>query len=530
MAEKLQSIINKIMEWWNRFESKQKTIIIGVAVAVLMTFVLLITVLTRPQYVHLVTLETAKDAAEVQDMLESEGITPKISDDGLIVEVASADKSQANLVLAENGVPTSAYTLEDVFSGGFTTTETEVRLKTVAYLESNMKIDLESYDFVKRASVTIDLPDNDGTLIAREEEGTVSILLELNGAIPADTASGIAVFAKNVIGNESTNNIVIMDTQGNMLYSGNDDYSLAGSASSQLTIKQQAENIVAADVRRVLFGTGNFGIIEVASNLVVDFSTYDSTAHTFALPDGQEAGLITHEETFSSEATGGVSGVPGTDSNSEETYVYQDGSYSEQATSEEIIDRVVDETITTQNIPPGLIQYDQSSISVTAISYNVQKQEEVDSQGLLDGISWSEYKIANQGRTRLEVDEDLFGLVANATGIALDKISIVAYSEPVFVDKEGFSAEPQDIVQIVLIILILGLLGFVVFRTMVADKEEPPEEIAVENLLQSIQEEEVEEITTESKSETRRVIEKFVEDNPEAVANLLRNWLGEGWG
>ena len=40
----------------------------------------------------------------------------------------------------------------------------------------------------------------------------------------------------------------------------------------------------------------------------------------------------------------------------------------------------------------------------------------------------------------------------------------------------------------------------------------------------------VEEIDAEGKSEVRLMIEKFVDENPEAVANLLRNWLTEDWG
>ena len=59
---------------------------------------------------------------------------------------------------------------------------------------------------------------------------------------------------------------------------------------------------------------------------------------------------------------------------------------------------------------------------------------------------------------------------------------------------------------------------------------EQPEELSVETLLQSQPEVELEDIGTEQISETRRMIEKFVEENPEAVANLLRNWLNEEWG
>ena len=57
------------------------------------------------------------------------------------------------------------------------------------------------------------------------------------------------------------------------------------------------------------------------------------------------------------------------------------------------------------------------------------------------------------------------------------------------------------------------------------------EELSLDSLLQSTQDNaELEEIDSESKSEIRLLIEKFVDDNPDAVANLLRNWLTEDWG
>ena len=59
---------------------------------------------------------------------------------------------------------------------------------------------------------------------------------------------------------------------------------------------------------------------------------------------------------------------------------------------------------------------------------------------------------------------------------------------------------------------------------------EQPEELAVEDLLQSQPETELENINTEQMSETRRLIERFVDENPEAAASLLRNWLNEDWG
>ena len=74
------------------------------------------------------------------------------------------------------------------------------------------------------------------------------------------------------------------------------------------------------------------------------------------------------------------------------------------------------------------------------------------------------------------------------------------------------------------------MLAFVVFRSMRPDREEEvAEEVTVESLLEA-QESELDDIGFNEKSETRILIEKFVDENPEAVASLLRNWLNDDWG
>lgn len=153
-------------------------------------------------------------------------------------------------------------------------------------------------------------------------------------------------------------------------------------------------------------------------------------------------------------------------------------------------------------------------------------------QGLLDGITWEDFKEANRESIKKEVDPEFFQMVANASGISEDRITIVAYEEPRFYDKEGFALSATDITSIVMIILILALLAFVILRSMGPRKKavEEEAELPVEEILQSTQPEStVEDIDLEAKSETRKMVEKFVDENPEAAANLLRNWLNEDW-
>ena len=178
----------------------------------------------------------------------------------------------------------------------------------------------------------------------------------------------------------------------------------------------------------------------------------------------------------------------------------------------------------------GGINRATSSISIAAIRYNQIREEDVERQGLLDGTTWEEYKTANSGDKKMEVDPDFYSMVATATGISEDHITIVAYETPDFIDKEALNLNWQTIASVGMLILILALLAFVVLRSMqarTASSEE--EELSVEQLLQSAPEPEIENIDVETKSETRKMIEKFVDENPELAAALLRNWLNEDW-
>lgn len=532
MADKVKEILGKILEWWNRFTAKQKTAIVGISAVVVFSFAILIWVFSKPQYETLAVCESAKEASEITALLEGASIVSQVSDDGLNIKIKREQMGTARMLLGANGIPSDGYGIENVTEGGLSTTEADKQRKNVVFLQSQLSKDIESLDAVKSARVTLDIPKQDGTLLAKKEESFATVFLELEDEFTTEQASYLAKAIATALGNKTTNNVTILDMSGKLLFSGQDEDSTVGIAGSQLTVRQQAESRVINEVKKILLGTNQFNTIEVACNLDIDFSDYKATNHDFSAPDGREEGMIINEQHYSSESEGGVSGVPGTTSNEEETYQIKDHDYSTSATEEDDITRAPNESIEEKTTPAGQINFGNSSVSVTAISYKVIKEEDAKKQGLLDGISWDEYKAANSEQTKMEVDEEMSQVVSNATGINSDKITIVAYKENWFVDKEGLNVGTSDIVSVVLIILILGLLGFVVLHSMRNKQEGEAEEesLSVENLLQSMPEAELEDIEVEGKSEVRKMIEKFVDENPEAAANLLRNWLNEDWG
>jgi flagellar M-ring protein FliF len=112
----------------------------------------------------------------------------------------------------------------------------------------------------------------------------------------------------------------------------------------------------------------------------------------------------------------------------------------------------------------------------------------------------------------------------------------MAYDVPFFQYSSNTGRSLTDWLQIALAIAIFAMLGFVVFRSTRKEKEPEPEpELSVEGLLEATkdaeeEEEPLEDIGYQEKSEVRIMIEKFVDENPEATAALLRNWLNDEWG
>lgn len=536
MQERIRQLLERLREWWNRFTTRQKTLIISVSAAVIVAIVVVVWLLNVPKYQTLIVCKTPGETGTVRDLLDEESIPYQISDDGLTIKVEESRMSDATILLGSNDIPTTGYDLETVFSGGFSSTESDKQKRYQLYLENHIAEDLEQQANINKATINLNLPDNDGTLLSKEEEAYASIMLTLEDktAMTEETSAALARFVATAIGNTTTDNIVIMNSEGDMLYSGgSSDVDGIGGASGRLSYKAKYDQLVKGEIRDALVGAKIYDNVQVVPNLVLNWNDVEKTEHTYTPADGQDQGVLSHQDTYSQTAENTSGLIPGTDTNGENTYVYEDTANSVTSTDETSLDYLPNETITRTNTGGGAIDYDQSSLGITAIQYNVVREDALRADGSLDAMTFDEYKATNSERTKIEVDDDIVQVVAMATGIPAQNISIVAYSEPVFVESEGGPVSWQLIVMIVLIVLILGLLAFVVIRSMRAERQEEEvveEELSLDNMLQSTQEVVLEDIEMDNKSEARILIEKFVDENPEAAANLLRNWLADEWG
>ncbi|MDE6253720.1 MAG: hypothetical protein K2M78_14005 [Lachnospiraceae bacterium] len=537
MNEKVKEARNKAVEFWNKYNRRQRTLMISIVLAVIVFIAVLSYALTRPEYVTLLTCDSATTASEVKKCLEEAGITTYTMSDSFVVKVLKNDKVDAEMAIATAGIEADGYSiddysLKDALDGGFSSTESDKEKKYLAYLESKLQSSLASQDYVKAAKVTIKAPKTTLSVLDKQEDTSVSIILNLKKEIDSSKAENIAQWVATAVGNDSTSEITIIDTAGNMLFRGTDFDGDDYSGGSKAEMRQAAMDIVSSNIKKLFDAAELYQTVEVSPYLDMNFDVASETEVAYNTGD-REQGPYT--ASYEVEQVGGTAsgGIPGTDSNDEDiTYELQDSSSSKSEYTLKKYDYAVNQIVSNTTKERGKIDYTSSTVSIVASSYNIYEEDVVRAAGQLDDMTWDEFKSAYAENVVVPIPEEIYNLVSDATGFDVDNITIIGYQIPQFVDSIPEQSNFTDYIPVIFAILILALLGFVVFKsTRPVEIIEQEPELSVEDLLATTKEgqEVVEDIDMNDKSDTRIAIEKFVDENPEAVALLLRNWLNEGW-
>jgi flagellar M-ring protein FliF len=540
--DRLKQIGQKLLDIWKNYTVRQRAVIISSVAVVAIALAILVFVVNKPQYETLTTCQSYSEMQEVTALLDENGIAYNIEDKTMVVQVDKSNLTTAKMVLASSDIQADGYTLEDALSGSFTTTEADKQKKWQAYLESQFEEDLESFDGVKSASVNVTLGESTNIYYSTKQDATIGVVLKLSKDLDEDVAAGMAQLLATSVGNSSTDGITIISTDGTTLFSKADDVGTGsgtslGTINNQLKIKNQIESSITSHLRQSMLATGLYDEAHVQLNLDMNWDAVSTINTEYSAPDGMDQGLYSESYEEASSGTNGAGGVPGTTSNDSDTsttYYLSDGTNSTSSYSVKKYAYLPNVLVTTTDQQPGQVILDSSSMAVTFVKNVIYNEDDVKSQGLLGDLTWEEFKAQNAESVAVDVDATWIPAISLGTGIAEANIAVLAYNKPFFVDSEGntFVRNWTFWLQVVLALVILGLLAFVVLRSarpLTVEEKEP--ELSVDEMLRNTKEQQtpLEEIDLQEKSETRKAIEKFVDENPEAVALLLRNWLNEGW-
>lgn len=531
MVDRLKQIPVQLLNQWNKYTSKQKTVIIGVIATIFLALVILVTVMNRTEYKELMKGETTKDVSTVAGLLKDEGIAYKLSSDGMTISVDKKRFSDALLSVYSSDVPTSGLTLNQLVSNDLSTTNSDRNLKNHLYVQTEVRNYLVKMKGIKDAQVTYVPEETTYSVLSDKKDLPASVALTITDDFDASNASAIAEYVAAAIGNETTDKIKVIDQNGNLLFGGKDDL-YTGSANSVLEYKEKLQNTYNNNIYMLMLKLG-YTDVQPMFNWKLNMDKVTQLFNEKIPADGQDQGLYGKYysyDTKNTASTGG--GTPGTDSNNETTYNTSNGAENGSSSSTVQIEYLPNERVTNTEYEVGAVLPEQSSGSIVCTKVVTYTEEELKLSGALKSMTFNQYVLANKAPTKIKVAPEVYQAVSLATGIPTNKISIIAYEQPVFIPATKTPWNWSLYLQILLGAAIVGLLIYVVFKgTAPADITELEPELSVEQLLATTKENQsLEDIEFSEKSEAKKMIEKFVDENPDAVAQLLRNWLNDEWG
>ncbi|SDY91753.1 flagellar basal-body MS-ring/collar protein FliF [Tindallia californiensis] len=509
MSEALDKIRSQLNEYFEKFDRKDKIKIIVVAIMVLGVLTGVILYFSRADYTVLYNDLDPQQAGEVMDTLEANGIRARHGATSSIVEVPVNDEKRAQVVVATEGLPTARFSFEDAFTGGSFMMTSEERTQRMQLAQQNfLASTIEEIQGVRKAVVNIAIPERSGfVLVDDQTQAKASVYLDLHRSaqLEPESVNGIAVLVANAVDGLESNHVTIHGPDGRVLNQDQDSDDTTMDVGNQLSLQRKVQQDLENSITDFLSTVYGYGNVVVMANVKLDFDSEVTEITEFSPPIEDETDGIARslqELDIRSESIG-AGEVPGTDPNTEDIvqYVEQDGYTS---------------------------TYEEASRTIN-YEINELRQQIVRAQGQVQDITVAVYLNSNALPDEDLTDDErteLMDIISAAAGLdtRVVQVGVQQFDTPLVPD---FDMDPESIIPWwvwVIIALLVTAIAYIAYRRFVRKDEEDEE--TDEELAPAISSQE--ELDLEmAGSEVKQSIEKLVNKNPEAIANLLRNWLSE---
>ncbi|NMA84367.1 MAG: flagellar M-ring protein FliF [Epulopiscium sp.] len=537
MNETLSKMSSQMTEYWKSFDKKQKSKIIIIAILIVSLLGLIIYSTTRPKMIPLYSNLTAKQTADIQDLLTANNIKSKTAFDATTIKVEAKDSDRAKMLLAKENIPSAGFTFEDALENSMGTTEVIKKAKLKYAKEQELSRDIAKLEGIDNAVVNLVIPDDTRFFIEGQTEARASIQLTTKQKLSQEQVMSIARYVAQSVENLQMENISVIDQNANLLYGGEEELTLGNNPDKQYELELIKKREIRNEVTSILAPL--FDDIRVTMKLALDFDTLHTMQEEYASPEGSKEGkgLTKYEQSESSKSSSVTPGnEPGVIPNTGEIPEYvmgEDGAFESKTDSNQS-EYYVNKKIEESNKGIGNPLYDRSSLAVMVYRKKVYDEKSLKKALKEQGITWEEFQEQNKHWVDITENADIQNLIAAVQkGTGIQDVELRGYEYPEFrSDTSPLMRErAKNYLPIIILLVIIALLAYGIIKgTEPTEIIEIEPELSIEEMLQSTQQKQVvEEIDYEEQSEIKKQIDKFVDEKPEAVAQLLRNWLSEEW-
>ena len=497
-----KNTMDSIKEFWKSKSTTTKRTMVASSILLVVLIGSLIYLYTKDSYDFLLSTSDSAVSANVISQLKQRNIKYDVKGESIYVSGVNTDALK--LELSGEGYLDSTDSNIELFSSPLFISEKQENTLIQKDLENNIKSAIKSYNEIIDANVILTM-GSQSSFKNDNVPATAAIQLKLKTTLSNKQVKSIQEFVAAAVPNLSSSDVVITDTNNNLLSSNASNTSIEDNTAYVLQIEDKISSQI-SELLASAFPTTGF---KVVSRVTVNFDETKIEKETVSSgPD-----TIVSHETYSETTKGGASNTTaGTESNvpSYETPTTDNGNTTE--IKSEIINYELNTTkeqttkqpeITNINVAviadKSLSAVDTEKIRdlvETASGYNEKRGDKVSIQGF-------------DAETTEEVGEGFIGFVKNNFETISNKLLMLA-------------------ILIAVVIIALKLLGLFKKEETIVETEGvvtvptvPTDNINDENSEPII----ISKSDSPEMLKKKEILRKEIDDNPQQVASVFKTWL-----
>ncbi|MCK9495408.1 MAG: flagellar M-ring protein FliF [Dehalococcoidia bacterium] len=308
--------LGRVTEMWGSLSPVRKGLLTAAGVGLVALLFLVYSWSGRTEYVTLYTGLGAADSGEVVEQLRSQVVPYELEAGGATIRVPAGQADELRVDFATQGLPTGGQVGFELFEGSsFTATDFVQRLNFQRGLQGELARTIESFPDVQQARVHLVLPER-SLFVEDQSPATASVVVSLRPgrSMAAGEVDGIAHLVAGAVEGLAKDHITVLDERGVILYDGaqltaNDGLGLS---TSQLTLQQQYEQRLEADVQSMLDRALGPAKSAVSVAATLNFDQVERQSETYTSPEnGTARSTSTVTEQYTTADTEGAGQIPG---------------------------------------------------------------------------------------------------------------------------------------------------------------------------------------------------------------------------
>ena len=552
MPDQVKKFVDPIKTRWLSLNTTQKYRLAGVVAFLLVAISFTLYFALRTRYEYLANNRDMLEIATMQVALNQAGIRNRHRNHGTALQVDSRRMQEAmQVIVVQQAAPVDErFRWANALDTGLGTTDLERRRMHQLAMEDDIAQMMVGMLGISHALVNLDLPHR-RPFDTNAPEPSVTIFVTTTRDIGPHEARTLALIPVRSISGLNLENVMIADQHMRTLFDGDRDVNLGDPLSSAHEARQMHHNRVEWTLGRQFLHL--FDMVTPSVNSVFDDTLFrEEVSSIWMAPEGGEGGIPFQARDVRADVENVPGGFePGTVPNALVLPGYAMGPGGVMTASTRESDRQyhVDNIQIVTQTAPGWVDADNSFASITATRINTIRQDlwmaDAPEGEARTAQDWERFKQEN-ARTRVitsefEYFDEILRMAALTTGLPLSNITLMILEEPNFIDIIPTDWDIPLLAMLAVLFFLIALLAIGLLqkaKSAAAASEDAEPELSVEDLLVSTQLEEAKEEAADEyeaidyfkENEIKKHIEKFVNEKPEAVAALLRNWINaEEW-